>query len=579
MVGVVGPGSSRSALLVSSLLSLLQIPSIGTFTTSDELSDKTRFEYFLRMVPPDRFQVDAILDILKHYEWSYVSLLYSEGSYGENAGKHVMRNVPKIDYCMGYTAMVPSEVTTSAMEKIVGDMLQYKNARVVILFLEFNHLIILFDVIRSQNLYGQFIWIGGDAMGHVDLGPAADGALVIYLSGKVVPDFDKYVIKLTPANNPNNPWMAELWELLYDCKWNRSMGSKSCYEYENVPHFGRSSGTTASNIADGALVYAHALHEYISHNCPEAFQKKGDLRMCIKGPLLLQYLRNVSFEGYSGKIAFNEKGDVLGRYDIKQLFFGQNARSPRVATWDKGQDLLNVFEDMIDWSVFSGNKARGTDHAESNGTDTGRETLESVCSHPCGDREYYIQKEVHCCWECHGCRDDERLNVNLTACIPCPLFMWPHDEDVTSCDAIQPYFLSWDEVASLGLGACAVLGAIACCLTAAVYISKRDAKIIKASSRQLSAVTLFGVLLAFLTIFAFLARPNTYSCAACRLGFDLAEAFIYAPLLVKTNRIYRIFNAGKKGKIAPKFIGNRAQLLFSLLLILVQVGSVMYLIK
>ena len=58
--GVFGLGSSRIAVMTSNLLSLYEIPNLAIWATSDELSDKTRFRYFGRLVPPDRFQVNLI---------------------------------------------------------------------------------------------------------------------------------------------------------------------------------------------------------------------------------------------------------------------------------------------------------------------------------------------------------------------------------------------------------------------------------------------------------------------------------------------------------------------------------------
>ncbi len=49
-VGVVGPSSSREAVMSASILSLFEVPSVGTYATSDELSDSSRFQYFLRYV-------------------------------------------------------------------------------------------------------------------------------------------------------------------------------------------------------------------------------------------------------------------------------------------------------------------------------------------------------------------------------------------------------------------------------------------------------------------------------------------------------------------------------------------------
>ena len=50
---------------------------VGTCT------DKTRFEMFARTVPPDTFQAIALVDIVKKFNWTYVSTIASEGSYGE----------------------------------------------------------------------------------------------------------------------------------------------------------------------------------------------------------------------------------------------------------------------------------------------------------------------------------------------------------------------------------------------------------------------------------------------------------------------------------------------------------------
>ena len=48
IAGIVGPENSRYALMVASLMTLFEVPLLGTFTTSDELTDNSRFEYFMR---------------------------------------------------------------------------------------------------------------------------------------------------------------------------------------------------------------------------------------------------------------------------------------------------------------------------------------------------------------------------------------------------------------------------------------------------------------------------------------------------------------------------------------------------
>lgn len=81
LVGVIGPGSSSVALQVQNLLQLFQIPQVGYSTTSKDLSDKSRFNYFLRVVPSDYYQAQVMVDIVRHYNWTYVSAVNTDGEF------------------------------------------------------------------------------------------------------------------------------------------------------------------------------------------------------------------------------------------------------------------------------------------------------------------------------------------------------------------------------------------------------------------------------------------------------------------------------------------------------------------
>ena len=68
---------------LSFCLSADQIPQISYASTAPELSDDRRFDFFSRVVPPDSFQAQAMVDIIRALGWTYVSTVASEGSYGE----------------------------------------------------------------------------------------------------------------------------------------------------------------------------------------------------------------------------------------------------------------------------------------------------------------------------------------------------------------------------------------------------------------------------------------------------------------------------------------------------------------
>ena len=55
VIGVVGMEYSSFAIAACQVLGPARVPVISYYATSDDLSDKTKFPYFLRVVPPDRW--------------------------------------------------------------------------------------------------------------------------------------------------------------------------------------------------------------------------------------------------------------------------------------------------------------------------------------------------------------------------------------------------------------------------------------------------------------------------------------------------------------------------------------------
>lgn len=55
---------------------------ISFFSTSPELSNKQRFEYFSRTIPSDHYQTMAMAKIVERLGWKYMSIVYEESNYG-----------------------------------------------------------------------------------------------------------------------------------------------------------------------------------------------------------------------------------------------------------------------------------------------------------------------------------------------------------------------------------------------------------------------------------------------------------------------------------------------------------------
>lgn len=87
-----------------------QIPQISYASTAPELSDNSRYEFFSRVVPPDSYQAQAMVDIVKAMGWNYVSTLASEGNYGESgvdAFIQISREAGCVSGCTNVNPMLP----------------------------------------------------------------------------------------------------------------------------------------------------------------------------------------------------------------------------------------------------------------------------------------------------------------------------------------------------------------------------------------------------------------------------------------------------------------------------------------
>ena len=565
VVGIVGPDTSREAVMVSSLMSLFEIPVLSTYASSDELTDKRRFEYFMRLVPPDRFQAQAMMEIVEHYNWTYISLLYSEGSYGENGAKMIEREAKDSGICIEYVKKVPQENDREAYDHIIDNLLNVYKARVVVLFIDEIQGPLLFEALNRKNIKDYFIWIAADAIFDMEFGPAANGMFSMLYTMGMFDTFENYYRYLVPSNSSGNPWMPKLWELYYNCKWDNV--TVPCEEYEFIPNVDHEVTTWASKQYDGAWVYAQAIHTLIEDKCSYAFQNISLLDDCINGKDLLSYMKNVSFEGMSGKIKFDESGDMIGEYSIFQYVYNYSSKSSHnvaIGKWDKSTEEMHVNEDKLLWHIFlTGPEA----HTKVSGIP------ESICSKPCKDTEYAIQKELKCCWECMRCRENEII-VNKSGCAVCPENTWPNEADITKCEKITPAFLSIKDTIPIALLTIGLIGIFGQTALAVIFYKHKDTKLIKASGRELTSIIWIGIFIAYITVLAFVSRPTTVLCHLSHTGFNVSVTLIYAPLLLKTNRIYRIFTNGKKGTKSMRFTGSSSQLFLTSVLFIIQVRIV-----
>ncbi|XP_064161118.1 metabotropic glutamate receptor 7 isoform X2 [Anguilla rostrata] len=565
VVGVIGASASSVSIMVANILRLFQIPQISYASTAPELSDDRRYDFFSRVVPPDSFQAQAMVDIVKAMGWNYVSTLASEGSYGEKgveAFMQISREAGGI--CIAQSLKIPHDHKQADFDKIIRQLLDTVHAKAVVIFASDEDIRGVLNATKRANRVGHFLWIGSDSWGAKNspihqLEDAAVGAITILPKRATIEGFDAYFTSRTLENNRRNVWFAEYWEENFNCKLMSSskkedtsrkctgkerIGMDSKYEQEGKVQF----------VIDAVYAMAHALHNMQKDLCPDSSGICPEMDLA-GGKKLLKYIRSVSFNGSAGtSVTFNRNGDAPGRYDLFQYQMNNNS-SPGYKVVGQWMDTLQLNLEELQWPKGE------------------LEVPSSVCSLPCrtGQRKKMV-KGMPCCWHCELC-DGYQYQHDETSCKLCTFDMRPNPNR-TGCQPIPIVKLEWHSPWAVIPVFLAMLGIIATICVMATFIRYNDTPIVRASGRELSYVLLTGIFLCYIITFLMIAKPDVAVCSFRRIFLGLGMCISYAALLTKTNRIYRIFEQGKKSVTAPRLISPTSQLAITSSLISVQLLGV-----
>ncbi|XP_041837212.1 metabotropic glutamate receptor 4-like [Melanotaenia boesemani] len=565
VVGVIGASSSSVSIMVANILRLFKIPQVSYASTAPELSDNTRYDFFSRVVPPDTYQAQAMVDIVKAMRWNYVSTVASEGNYGESGvDAFIQKSREDGGVCISQSVKIPREPKQGEFDKVIRRLRENPNARVVILFANEDDIRRLLHAAKKANQTGHFIWVGSDSWGSkispvVQQEEMAEGAVTILPKRQSIKGFDRYFISRTLENNRRNIWFAEFWENNFSCKLSRhavkkGSGLKKCTNQERIgkdSHYEQEG--KVQFVIDAVYAMAHALHNMHQELCP------GKVGLCTKmdpinGTHLLKHIRRLNFAGIAGNpVLFNENGDAPGRYEIYQYQMrNQTAEYKVIGNWT---DQLHLNVRSMQWPGGI------------------RQIPSSICSQPCqpGERKKIV-KGIPCCWHCERC-DGYQYQADTYTCKMCRFDLRPN-ENHTGCVPIPIVKLEWSSPWAVIPVLIAVVGIMATLFVVVTFIRYNDTPIVKASGRELSYVLLTGIFLCYATTFLMISTPDVGICSLRRIFLGLGMSISYAALLTKTNRIYRIFEQGTMSVSAPRFISPASQLVITFTLASVQLLGV-----
>ncbi|XP_072047031.1 metabotropic glutamate receptor 2-like [Amphiura filiformis] len=536
IIGIIGTGRSSTSLLAAKVTSVYNVPMISYYATSDELSNTDRFPFFLRTVPPDKFQVGAVIDLLLHYNWKYIALFYSIDSYGVHGARQIQTMAENLDICIAINLPVSNAPSETEIKDIADKLLENEKVTVIVIFSLWRPAFGVQQAILEHNIRRRFTFVGSDGWGGDLVNPGGTnellhGSLFIRQYEQPIKEFRDYYKELSNNQDLSSEWYQNMLHWIGE--------ENECSDWTSCP---LPESSMEMQVINAVFAFAIALDNSIKSNCV-------DNNLCdeaIEGNTYLGHLLNVSFDGPGGYFTFDENGDTSGKYLIKswQPVDGMY-NMVDVGVWDPDDTeyRLHIDEDIIEWNGDIG------------------DIPESLCFELCGPNEISIPLKKKCCWGCQSCAD-HAIVVNASSCEECSLFEWPNG-NFTECLPIYPDYVSIRNPIILAIVGISSVGILLCFLVIVGIWVYRHHQLIKATSRELSCVNLIGLTMACVASLLTVLRPSAFSCSISDICISLSFSFIFAPILFKVNRIWRIFQAGSKSVQRPRFVSPKQQLVLT----------------
>ena len=550
IVSLIGPKESSTALFIAGFLRMLNVSSISGSATSAELSSLT-YDHLFRTVPSDTFLAKAMVDLVTHFNWSYVAVVGLDNSYGRNGAWAVASESTsrKSSFCIALTRFVRHESLNRSISNIVRQLKQMDNVKVVILWLYGNYQSKFLAEVKRQNLTGR-VWIFSEApltstltvegILESSLGFAlhefSDSGFKEYLKDRLVKEKDN---RSFPEWNYST---SEIWKLLRSKKCvHRQIKQcsndliKKIYN-ANVPC-----------IIDAVYAVAHALDIFYRNSSHNETKDRRKLQIAYSSDVQ-KLLGRVSFHGLTGKIKFDRFGDrASAYYDIfsfEKVSDGdvESIKMVRKGEWNnsKRNETSLIFHEALNWTTTSGRPPK------------------SECSERCppGTRKSFTSP---CCWQCLPCLGGTiSPSAGSESCSECPSGTMSNQAK-TECVALPSANISYSSASGIVILTFATLGVVVTLLCLAALHKFWNSPIVKASNRELSLVLLLAILsllsLAFIDVSV---STNTICMIIYPLRY-LTYNFCLSILLVKALLISSAFRVPILTSLEFTSLPNKAQ--------------------
>ncbi|XP_006873170.1 PREDICTED: taste receptor type 1 member 1-like isoform X1 [Chrysochloris asiatica] len=518
-VAVIGPDTTKHAATAAALLSPFLVPLISYEASSAMLSVKRQYPSFLRTIPSDEKQVETMVLLLQRFGWVWISLVGSDGDYGQLGVQALEERATQQGICIAFKDTVPfsAQVGDERMRDMMHDLVQAKTT-VVVVFANRQLARVFFQSVVLAELTDR-VWVASEdwaISSHIAEVPGIQGigtVLGVAIQKRLVwglLDFEEAYVQAEKGTLGPCPQGSQ-------CSSNQLCRECWTFTRDRMPTLRAFSMRSAYNAYRAVYAVARGLHQLLG--CP--------LGACAMGTIypwqLLEKIRKDT-------LIFSDNGDSLSGYDIIAWDWSGSKWTFKTigsSTWYPFQLVIN--KTQIQW------------HGEDNQVPT------SVCTGNCskGFRRMVLGIH-HCCFSCVSCEAGTFLNESDPyRCQPCGKEEWA-PQGSSTCFPRTLVVLTWHDPISWVLLAANTVLLLLLAGTAGLFAWYLDTPVVRSAGGRLCFLMLGSLAVGSCCLYCFFGEPTLPTCLLRLAPFALGFTIFLSCLTVRSFQLVFIFKFSAK---------------------------------
>ncbi|KAK9405789.1 type-2 vomeronasal receptor [Crotalus adamanteus] len=549
---------------ISTILGIYKIPQVNYGAISHILQQSHHFPFFYQMTPKQEPPYSAIVKLLLHFQWTWISLLSQDNDKGENFKRSLETLAVKNRICIVLSEIIPAaNLNIQTGDFFVQEqrkmflLLINIHIKIIVCQLDFHATAMLLTIIIFNEKKNTFIegkvWIA-TTLSHISIRMFSNKldlqrkhVLFSFLTQKSrgqcynfnsYSSAEKQIVKEAFQCSYSNPVLSKkVWE--------------RCTEKESrllPPH-----DVLARMIIEDVSGISRAIHAVASVLHAASSSQMSKRRMLVgdhQSPQIVQpwqFMRSFQLQNISNSgIYLDENGILAADFDIMHWKMLPQKSFPTVKVGSVEREAssevkVSINQSAIQWPT-SFNKtvpsSRCTENCYPGYAKLVREGA-PVCCHDCSlcmEGTFSVEEDAS---HCSKCPDDQFSNEKRDECIPKSIS-----------------FLSYEETLGIILASFTLALSLITAFVLGIFTKYRETPIVKANNQDLTYILLISLLLSFLTSLLFIGPPKKVTCLLRQSIFSVVFSVAVSSLLAKTVMVVVAFLATKPGSRMRKWLGK-----------------------